>query len=146
MKSLETWLSEYSFSHKNPINKKIHYICVPLIMWSILGLFWSIPVGNNLLNVASVFSLVCLVFYFRLDRLMSCVMALFISFMLFLCFWLQAESAKLLEVSIIVFVFSWAGQFIGHKIEGKKPSFFQDVQFLLIGPLWIVRPIVRKLF
>ena len=44
----------------------------------------------------------------------------------------------LLYTSIIVFIFAWILQFLGHKIEGKKPSFFKDIQFLLIGPAWLL--------
>ena len=47
-------------------------------------------------------------------------------------------------IGIAVFVGAWIGQFIGHKIEGKKPSFFKDVQFLLIGPAWLMAFIYRR--
>ena len=40
---------------------------------------------------------------------------------------------------------AWIGQFIGHKIEGEKPSFFEDLQFLLIGPAWLLGAIYQKL-
>ena len=43
----------------------------------------------------------------------------------------------ILPICLPVFVFSWIGQFIGHKIEGKKPSFLEDLLFLLVGPAWI---------
>ena len=44
-----------------------------------------------------------------------------------------------------IFVLAWIGQFIGHKIEGEKPSFFEDLQFLLIGPDWLLGAIYQKL-
>ena len=50
-----------------------------------------------------------------------------------------------LKTSLIIFVIAWIGQFIGHKIEGKKPSFFEDIQFLLIGPAWLLSFIYNKL-
>jgi uncharacterized membrane protein YGL010W len=47
--------------------------------------------------------------------------------------------------SLVVFVVAWIGQFIGHAVEGKRPSFFKDVQFLMIGPLWLLGFVYRKL-
>ena len=43
----------------------------------------------------------------------------------------------------MVFVLAWIGQFIGHLIEGKRPSFFKDLQFLLIGPAWLMAFVYR---
>jgi uncharacterized membrane protein YGL010W len=48
-------------------------------------------------------------------------------------------------LALFVFVLAWIGQFIGHKIEGKKPSFIKDIQFLLIGPIWLLSDIYNKL-
>lgn len=50
---------------------------------------------------------------------------------------------RLWLLSVIVFVIAWIGQFVGHQIEGKKPSFFKDLQFLLIGPLWLLAFVYR---
>jgi uncharacterized membrane protein YGL010W len=47
--------------------------------------------------------------------------------------------------SLVIFVAAWIGQFIGHAIEGKRPSFFKDLQFLLIGPLWLLAAAYRRL-
>ncbi len=49
-----------------------------------------------------------------------------------------------LPLSIAVFVVSWIGQFIGHKIEGKKPSFLDDLRFLLVGPLFVLGFLYRR--
>jgi uncharacterized membrane protein YGL010W len=48
------------------------------------------------------------------------------------------------KICLVLFVLAWIGQFVGHKIEGKKPSFFQDVVFLLIGPAWLLHFIYKK--
>ena len=57
---------------------------------------------------------------------------------------LLSQVTELWKVSLIIFIIAWIGQFIGHKIEGKKPSFFQDIQFLLIGPAWLIGFIYRR--
>jgi uncharacterized membrane protein YGL010W len=48
-------------------------------------------------------------------------------------------------ISLGVFVLAWIVQFYGHKIEGKKPSFLKDVQFLMIGPAWLMHFIYKKI-
>ncbi|HNC31482.1 MAG TPA: DUF962 domain-containing protein, partial [Cyclobacteriaceae bacterium] len=43
MKKIDALFLEYGESHQNPTNKTIHWICVPLIFFSIVGLIASIP-------------------------------------------------------------------------------------------------------
>lgn len=147
MKTLDQWLVEYSVSHQHPTNKQIHNICVPLIMFSVLGLVWSIPTpelfqNSMLLNWSVFFSTICMIFYFSLGISTGLLMLAFLVPMLVGVYALDSFGLSVLWISVVVFVVSWVGQFIGHKIEGKKPSFFQDIQFLLIGPLWVFRKVV----
>ncbi len=146
MKSIETWYAEYAVSHQNALNQKIHFICVPLIYFSIVGLFMSIPNGllvnfsgnNDLLfnNWALVALVLPMIFYFRLSIRVFVRMLLF-SFLCIVGNFLLAEQLPLLWTSVIIFVIAWIGQFYGHHVEGKKPSFLKDLQFLLIGPAWV---------
>jgi uncharacterized membrane protein YGL010W len=145
MKTLDEWFELYGVSHKNPTNVKIHKVCVPLIMMSLLGMLWSIPVPMDLpfyLNFSTLFILLCLVFYALLDIKVMLFMLLQSALMLVAVYY-GSLSGKLLSTSIVVFVLAWVGQFVGHKIEGAKPSFFEDLQFLLIGPVWIF-PFFKK--
>lgn len=147
MKTLEQWLSEYSVSHQHPTNKKIHNICVPLIMFSVLGLIWSIPVPeifqvSAILNWSVFFSAICMIFYFMLGTSSGLLMLSVLLPMLIGVYVIDHLGFSVLWISLFIFVVSWIGQFIGHKIEGKKPSFFQDIQFLLIGPLWVFRKVI----
>ncbi|MDC0215286.1 DUF962 domain-containing protein [Candidatus Marinimicrobia bacterium] len=153
MKSTQNWLDEYGESHQNPLNKKIHWVCVPTIMFSLMGLWWSIPHGympyifNNIqLNWAIIITALILIYYIRLSRVMAIGM-LIIGFSLLVGnFYIETYfHTPLWKISLIIFVVAWIGQFIGHKIEGKKPSFFQDIQFLLIGPAWLLSFIYNKL-
>ncbi|MEG2033750.1 MAG: Mpo1-like protein, partial [Janthinobacterium sp.] len=58
---------------------------------------------------------------------------------------LAMPALTILPVSLGVFVLAWIGQFIGHQIEGKKPSFLDDLRFLLIGPLFVLGFLYRRL-
>ncbi|WP_348797057.1 DUF962 domain-containing protein [Flavobacterium adhaerens] len=153
MKTLNQWFEEYSVSHQNPKNKAIHYICVPAIFFSIVGLLMSIPstILNKTLqlnhpiieNWATITLLFVLFFYVRL----SIIMAIKITFFAILCLILNfyiGQYLTLWKFSITLFILAWFGQFYGHKIEGKKPSFLKDLQFLLIGPAWVLQNLFSK--
>ena len=69
--------------------------------------------------------------------------------MLWLTRWIQAGFGLsfLLWLAVGVFVVAWIAQFVGHSklFEGRKPSFFTDLRYLLIGPAWVLSKLYRKL-
>jgi uncharacterized membrane protein YGL010W len=135
-KSLQQWLADYAVSHQHPINKKIHWLCVPTIFASIIGMGMSWQAAFTLVVLALV-----MLFYFRLSTKLFIAMGMFVLFCL-------AAAALLpfgFKFYFAIFVVAWIGQFIGHKLEGKKPSFIDDVQFLLIGPAWVANSLSEKL-
>ena len=149
MRSLNDWLSEYGESHQNPTNVLIHKVCVPLIMFSILGLIWAIPRPSfmesyELLNFSTLFVIPIMSFYLVLSFKMFLGMFIMLAVMFSGVYQLD-QLSFLLECSIVIFVLSWIAQFWGHKIEGKKPSFFQDLLFLFIGPLWVLNSLYKKI-
>lgn len=154
MKKIDLLLSEYGESHRNETNKAIHWICVPLIIFSIVGLLWSIPKGplmnlfpdNPFINWATIILFLVLIYYLFLSIPLFIGMVAVVAIFIFAA-WLidQWSGVPLWLISIIIFFLAWAGQFYGHKIEGKKPSFLKDIQFLLIGPAWLMSFIFRKL-
>lgn len=147
MKNLNEWLLEYGESHQNPTNILLHKICVPVIFISLYTLLFSIDLDNKSMyyNWANLVYLFALIFWFRLNIKLGMaflgigfIFAL-VSFLIWMfCFYFSDRA--MMRYSIIVFVLGWIGQFIGHKIEGKKPSFLKDLQFLLIGPIWVFYP------
>ncbi len=153
MKTQKQWFDEYAISHQNKTNQLIHYICVPLIFFSIVGLFMSIPskgienlikINNPILeNWATLILFVLLFFYIKLSFSTFLRMLLFSLICLVGNYYLS-DIIPLLYASLAIFVVAWIGQFYGHKLEGKKPSFFKDLQFLLIGPAWVFEKISKK--
>ena len=146
MKTIDTLLQTYGESHMNATNKLIHWVCVPAIMFSLLALLFAIPFFTErtwYANWAIVFLVLAWIYYLRLSVIM---MFGFIVIGLIILYEVAGYNAGRLSIyALIIFVIAWIGQFIGHKIEGKKPSFLQDVQFLLIGPAWLMQFIFRKL-
>ena len=155
MRKIDALLSEYGESHQNATNKAIHWICVPLIFLSIVGLIAAIPSGllqavlgegNPYANWATVVLVIATAYYVTLSIPLSIGMVLFAIACLFIVNVLvRMNIAPLWAVSLIIFVVAWIGQFYGHKVEGKKPSFFKDIQFLMIGPAWLMHFIYKKI-
>jgi uncharacterized membrane protein YGL010W len=149
MRTFDQWMDEYGVSHKNPTNQKIHKICVPLIMLTVIGFFWAIPTPDIFSSVpyfnwATLFIFGCLVFYFTLNVKMFIGMLIQTVIMSIICNSIS-KTGYLIPFCSFVFIISWIAQFWGHKIEGKKPSFLQDLAFLLIGPLWVTRFLYKKI-
>lgn len=149
MRSANEWFEEYGESHRHPTNKMIHWICVPAIVFSLVGLLWSLPIPEVFaeispwLNWGTLFIAFAMLYYFVL----SWRLALGMMIVSALVIWGNAALAQLAtplwQIALGIFVIAWIGQFIGHKIEGKKPSFFKDIQFLLIGPVWLLGFVYR---
>ncbi|ASG68468.1 hypothetical protein fh0823_14890 [Francisella halioticida] len=129
-RSLQAWLYEYSLSHHNSINKKIHSICVPAITFSIIGILYSVSFWLALILIV-----LSLCFYFSLSSAYALIMLLVSFVMLGVVIFIP----YILLISIAIFAIGWALQFYGHHLEDKKPSFLKDIQFLLIGPLWVIQ-------
>ncbi|OIQ37629.1 MAG: hypothetical protein BM563_08130 [Bacteroidetes bacterium MedPE-SWsnd-G1] len=153
MKTLNQWFDEYAVSHQNKTNQLIHFVCVPVIYFSIIGLIMSIPAGiiENTLNLnlpvfenwAVVFLVFSLFFYLRLSFSMFLKILIFSIICLYGNYYLGTVT-NLFYASLAIFIIAWIGQFYGHKIEGAKPSFLQDLQFLLIGPAWVIKKVTSK--
>ncbi|WP_397445574.1 DUF962 domain-containing protein [Polaribacter sp. R77954] len=153
MKTAQEYFDEYATSHQHKTNQTIHYICVPIIFFSVIGLLMSIPTSflentlglyNPLIeNWAIVVTFLVSLFYLKLGFWHFINML----FVILLCvignFWI-GNNFHLLYASIVIFVLGWIGQFYGHKIEGAKPSFLKDLEFLLIGPLWVIEKLGKK--
>ena len=152
MKTAQEYFDEYAQSHQNETNQLIHYICVPLIFLSVIGLLMSIPTTfledniklyNPLVeNWAFVIGILLSIFYARLGFWYLVKMLLVIMLSIIINYWI-GNHVNLLIASIIIFVAAWIGQFYGHKVEGAKPSFLKDIEFLLIGPLWVIEKLTK---
>lgn len=154
---VDIYFDKYAESHQNPTNKLIHWICVPLIVFSLLGLVWAIPFPylkflgsyNGFFNWASFLIAFAVYYYYKLSPVLSYLMLLIVFAFSYgiieLVAWQKGGGPPLWQSCLVIFVASWAGQFIGHKIEGKKPSFFDDLKFLLIGPIWLLHFILKKI-
>ena len=151
MRTIEQWLTEYGSSHRNPTNKLLHWICVPVIVVTVFGFLLLLPspewfaAVSPRLNWATLAAVLALMYYTAL----SPTLALGVVPLLFAMFYLLERASHwpwpLWATCLTGFVIAWIGQFIGHAVEGQRPSFFKDVQFLLLGPLWLLAFVYRGL-
>ncbi len=152
MKQIDILLEKYGESHMNPVNKFIHWVCVPLIMFSFLMLLFSIPFfveRTFFANWAMVVLVLAWIYYARLSLLMFFGFVVIGSLMLWGIYVIYGlvdfHIGKLVVIGLVIFIVAWIAQLVGHKIEGKKPSFFDDLRFLLIGPAWLMSFILKKM-
>lgn len=142
---VDALLGQYASDHQNPTNQQIHAICVPVILWTTLALLWALPspfpgMWAGLAMAAA------LIYYQRLSPVLG--LAMLGVFLVLSAFTLGLDRTLgpvgLAGVAVVAFVAAWIAQFVGHGIEGKRPSFFTDLTYLLVGPLWVVAKGLRK--
>ena len=146
MRTLTQWLDEYSASHQNPRNKRIHYWRVPAIAVCPVALLWLVQIPATQVNLGQLILIGAMFFYGYLSGRLALGMLPFViliaagimAYQSFVAFpmWIPAAA---------IWIIAWFFQFVGHKEEAQKPSFFTDVLFLLIGPLWILGAVYDKL-
>jgi len=146
MKSFNQWMLEYAESHQNTVNIKIHTVAVPIIFIVTIGLLWLIPnpefLGGQAIRIVHLFIGLSLTFYLRLGFKVFLTMFIFVAISIYAnSLGLKLFAEKYVWFLLGLFAISWFAQFYGHKIEGKKPSFLNDLQFLLIGPVWVFKKI-----
>ena len=148
MRTIHQWLEAYGTSHRHPLNKRIHWVCVPAIFFVVYGLLRCLPQPEVFghFSWAALALLMAVVYYFVLSKTLALGFGVWAALVCLGNEGLLALLGRggLFGFSATVFVLAWVGQFVGHRIEGKKPSFFQDVQFLLIGPAWLMAFVYRK--
>ncbi|MCB9169196.1 MAG: DUF962 domain-containing protein [Flavobacteriales bacterium] len=149
MPTLQDWFDAYGESHRNPVNKAMHWICVPTIFFCTIGLLGSLPPAHipvlGWMPWARLAVMAGLLFYLRKSLPMFIGMSIWSVVCLWVAHWLDLHAPlPLWAICLALFVAAWIGQFIGHRIEGQRPSFLKDLQFLLIGPAWLMGSIYRR--
>lgn len=133
---VDALFERYGESHRHPRNKAIHWICVPLITWSLLAILWWLSPAAAYVLIG-----VAMAYYLTLSFTIAIGMLAVAAVMVYP---LTQLGEATLPVAVAVFVAAWIGQFVGHRIEGRKPSFLEDVRFLLVGPAWLLADAYRR--
>jgi uncharacterized membrane protein YGL010W len=147
-------IDQYDAFHQRPGNRFINYICIPLIVFSVVGFVWSLPfpslkflgVYNGYLNWASFLIAFSIYYYMRLAPVLSYIMLLILFAITFGVTQLQALQKGFLlpQVCIFIFIICNIAQFIGYRIEGKKPTFSDEFKFMLTAPVWLLSLVLKR--
>ena len=147
---IDRWFAHYADDHQNATNQRIHYVAVPAILWSAVGLLWCVPVPGTLFEQGfwgALALFLAWMFYYRASRRLGYgMLVVFVAIA-----WLTRAmhgaigTHGLLLVAIGVFLAAWIAQFVGHRIEGRRPSFLSDLTYLLIGPAWVLAKFYRRI-
>jgi uncharacterized membrane protein YGL010W len=148
-RKIEALLAEYGESHQNETNKAVHWVCVPVIVWTVMAGLYAIPQPGFMADVAwlnwlTLVLAASLVYYVFLSPTLALGVGIYAAFSYWLVLGVESAGWVVWQVALVLFVLAWAGQFWGHKIEGKKPSFLKDIQFLMIGPAWLLSFIYKR--
>jgi uncharacterized membrane protein YGL010W len=147
---IDILIDEYAGFHQKPANQYINYICIPLILFSILGFIWSIPFPhlgflgsyNGYFNWASFLIAFAIYYYMKRSPVLSYIMLIMIFAFTYIIIqlqaWQKAGGFILPQMCVVVFVMANIAQLIGYRIEGKKPTFMENFKFLLIEPIWLL--------
>ncbi|WP_445144735.1 Mpo1 family 2-hydroxy fatty acid dioxygenase [Dyella sp. Tek66A03] len=148
-RDMRPWLDSYSADHQNPTNRLLHWICVPLILWCAIALMWTIPVPSSIGRPG--FWAVCALvlaftWYWKQSRRLGTALLIALAAFALLTELAYRElgPSSLRVLAFAVFVVAWIGQFVGHLIEGRRPSFLTDLAYLLVGPAWLMDKLLRR--
>jgi uncharacterized membrane protein YGL010W len=154
---VDALFDKYSASHQNKVNKVINWICVPVIVFALLGFTTAIPFPhlgflgqyNVYINWTSILIALSIYFYLKISPVLSYLM-LFIEFamsygVIQLDEWQKSGGPALGELSLALLIIALTAQFIGQKIEGKRYSLANSVKFQFYGPVWLLSLILRRL-
>ena len=149
-RSMHDWLESYSQDHQHPTNRLLHWICVPLIVWSVLALLWTIPVPATLLRPGAwaVFAIVlAFAWYWKRSHRLGAALLVALAIFALICAGVfeGLGPMSMRWLAVCVFVAAWLGQFIGHVFEGRRPSFFTDLAYLLVGPAWLMDKLLNRI-
>src|SRR5260370_37697448 len=137
MRSVSDWLGEYEVSHQNPVNKLLHWICVPPIVLAVMGLLWSAPVPavfadvSPWLNWATLAAAAALTYYLVLSPALAVGVLIAFIVLLLITQRLAHLPWPLWLTSVVVFVIAWVGQFLGPAVGGQRPACFKGRRVLV---------------
>jgi uncharacterized membrane protein YGL010W len=151
MNLAEHWLQSYGVDHTHPGNRLLHWICVPLMVVSVVGLLWSLPVPEHfarapsVLNWGTLFLMATIVYYFLMSLRLALGMLPFLLGVILIVNWLAALTPRLWALCTVLLLVASVGLFVGHQLEGRRGSVLRDLYYLMLGPIWLLATVYRRL-
>jgi uncharacterized membrane protein YGL010W len=131
---------DYEAYHRSRGNKICHYVGIPLIVFTLVGLLREVGWGG--LDLALLAGGGVCLYYLSLSLRLAAGMAVFLAFSY------VAGPQIPMGLHVAGLFLGWAFQFIGHYVyEKRSPAFYKNLLHLLVGPLWVLArgiPLSRK--
>jgi uncharacterized membrane protein YGL010W len=147
----DRWLNEYAEGHTGMINIMLHWACSPVLIASIIGLLWSLPVpavfreSAAVLNWGTIFLMAIVVYYFIISISLALGMLPLVFGLVAGIAWMTRLDTPLWQISFAGMAIAALGQYIGHLSEDGNASLMRDLHYAAIAPLWMLAALYRKL-
>lgn len=151
MPETDRWLKEYGESHQDLGNPVIYWAAVPTLVVATVGMLWAMPAPyefreiSPVLNWGSAFLMAALVYYFIISVPLAIGMLPIVFALSGFQIWLAKSSLATVPVSAVLFLLSVAGLFWGQRPGNGKNGVFQDIQMMMIAPVWLLSRLYRRL-
>jgi len=147
----DRWLDIYEHGHSGPVNRALHWICAPLLVCSLVGILWALPVpaafraSDSVINWGTLFIMAIIVYYFIISIRLAIGSLPFIVFIALVIARLDMLATPLWKISVLALAISALGLYTGHQLDGNRTSVLRDLLYAPIAPLWILGSLYRQL-
>lgn len=135
-------LAMYAAYHRDRRNIATHFVGIPMIVYAI-AILLARPgfelAGLPLTPIHLVWLASTLWYLTRGEFVLGAATSLVNLVLIALALPVAAlDTAAWLGAGVGLFLVGWVIQFVGHKYEGRKPAFVDDLVGLLVGPMFVV--------
>ena len=151
MSDTDKWLRNYGENHRNVAHPAVYWLAVAALVLATVGMLWSLPVPDEFmkispaLNWGSAFLMVSVVYYFIISVSLAIGMLPVVFGISSLAVWLERSPFEAALVSLILFSLSIAGLFLGRRADGGAMAVFEDIQMMMIAPVWLMSRLYKRL-
>ena len=150
MSETDSWLERYEQNHRALTNPWVYWAAVPMVVVGTVGLLWYLPIPSEfyeispLLNWGSTFLMAATIYYFIISLSLAIGMLPFVLGLASLQLWLTASEYPALGVSVGLLLAGTVGLWLGRRGTGGFRAILQDLQLMMIGPVWLLSVIYRR--
>ena len=151
MNETDGWLRRYEETHSDLTNPVVYWAAVPMVVLGTVGLLWSLPIPDAfyeispLMNWGTAFLMAAAVYYFIISVSLAIGMLPFVIGVAGINMWLDGSDFSLLRVSIVLLLAGIIGLWLGHRNQGGIRPVLDDLQFMMIGPAWLLSVLYKRI-
>ncbi|KAF2069400.1 hypothetical protein CYY_009284 [Polysphondylium violaceum] len=147
--------ASYGAYHNNNVNKFVHIIFVPAILYTAIIFINLLDVSPTLseyflaplntlsqgfipVTIGTPLAIAISLYYCALDSRVGLLATIWIMSANYLAFYTNIVLGdKCLFFAISLHIFSWVSQFVGHYIEGRRPALIDNLFQVFIAPFFV---------